>query len=116
MFRQVRQRDILMVPMPFSDLSGVKRRPVLVISNNIYNSKGSDFLAAAITSKFTERDYGVLLQGEDMEEGKLPLTSQIRADKIFSVSRERISAKFGRLKRETFNRVTNEVLLLIESK
>jgi mRNA-degrading endonuclease toxin of MazEF toxin-antitoxin module len=31
------QGDILLVPIPFTDLSSQNRRPVIVISNNAYN-------------------------------------------------------------------------------
>jgi mRNA interferase MazF len=33
------QGDILLIPIPFTDLSSQKRRPVIVISNNEYNGK-----------------------------------------------------------------------------
>jgi len=31
------QGEILLIPIPFSDLQSVKKRPVLVISNDNYN-------------------------------------------------------------------------------
>lgn len=44
------QGDILLIPIPFTDLSSSKRRPVLVISNNEYNSRTDDIIVTAITS------------------------------------------------------------------
>lgn len=45
------QGDILLIPIPFTDLSSSKRRPVLVISNSEY------IIVAAITSNIEEKDY-----------------------------------------------------------
>jgi len=42
--------EIVLIPVPFSDLSSVKKRPVLVISNTSHNFTSSDILVAAITS------------------------------------------------------------------
>jgi len=37
------QRDILLIPIPFTDLTSQRRRPVVVISNDEYNhSKKGD--------------------------------------------------------------------------
>lgn len=44
----VRAGDIVLLPFPFTDLSAVKKRPVLVLSDE--DSLG-DFLALAITSQ-----------------------------------------------------------------
>lgn len=52
-----RQGDILLIPFPFSDLSSIKQRPVLVLSNSEYNRSQQDIVVAAITSNVTERDY-----------------------------------------------------------
>jgi 16S rRNA A1518/A1519 N6-dimethyltransferase RsmA/KsgA/DIM1 with predicted DNA glycosylase/AP lyase activity len=39
---KVNQRDIILIKFPFSDLSGAKVRPALVISNQGYNTKSLD--------------------------------------------------------------------------
>ncbi len=41
------QRDIILIPFPFSDLAGSKVRPALVISNNAYNKKYLDAVVVA---------------------------------------------------------------------
>jgi len=55
-----KQGDILLIPIPFSDLSSNKKRPVLVLSNNDYNNKTEDIIVAAITSNLAEKDYIVM--------------------------------------------------------
>ncbi len=44
------QREIVLVPFPYSDLTTTKRRPVLIISNNDYNHNFQDVLVYVITS------------------------------------------------------------------
>jgi len=51
------QGDIVIIPVPFTDLSSQKRRPVIVISNNMYNRKTKDIVVVALTSNPTETDY-----------------------------------------------------------
>ncbi len=109
------QRDILLVPVPFTDLSSVKRRPVLVISNNAYNSKTSDILVAAITSNIQENPYGLTINSPDLEQGSLPLMSQIRADKIYALNSRIVSKKFGKLKRAQFEKVVRTISGILQT-
>ncbi len=43
-----KQRDILIIPIPYTDLSSQKKRPVPVISNDYYNGKTADIIVTAI--------------------------------------------------------------------
>ncbi len=45
--------DVVVVPFPFSSLADQKRRPALIISNQI----GSDFILCQITSKRSNCDW-----------------------------------------------------------
>ena len=66
-----KQGDILLIPIPFSDLSSHKKRPVLVLSNNSYQDKTEDMLVAAITSNILEKEFEVQITNNDMHVGTL---------------------------------------------
>jgi len=43
--------DIVLVPFPFTDQSGIKRRPAVVVSSRRYNTARPDLIIMAITSQ-----------------------------------------------------------------
>jgi mRNA interferase MazF len=45
-----RQGDVLLVPFPFTDQSGVKLRPAVVMSSDDYNLRHTNLILAPITS------------------------------------------------------------------
>jgi mRNA interferase MazF len=45
------QGDVLLVPFPFTDQSGTKQRPAVVLSSNKYNRSHPDIILAPITSQ-----------------------------------------------------------------
>lgn len=50
------QGDILLVPFPFTDQSGSKQRPAIVLSADRYNQTHPDVILAPITSQVTNLD------------------------------------------------------------
>ena len=46
-----RQGDVLLVPYPFTDQSGSKQRPAVVLSSNVYNQVHPDVILAPVTSQ-----------------------------------------------------------------
>lgn len=105
--------DILLIPIPFTDLSSNKKRPVLVLSNNDYNSKTEDIIVAAITSNLTEKDYTVMLSDKDLKEGTLKVDSSIRVDKIYTLSQSIIINKFGAVNEHIVANVRKAIYELI---
>jgi len=53
------QGDVLLIPIPFTDLSSRKRRPVIVISNDAYNRRTADIVVVAMTSNPAPADYSI---------------------------------------------------------
>ena len=111
---EARQQDIVWVRFPYSDLKEHQFRPAVVISNDGYNQSGLDAMVCAITSKLDKREYSVLIDQSDIDEGKLPLKSRIRADKVMQVSKSLIAKAFARLNAKTFDLVVNEISKLVK--
>jgi len=107
------QGDILLVPLPFTDLSSQKRRPVLVLSNDSYNHLTEDVMVAAITSAIDSKAYTVLLANDDMAEGVLKVDSCIRADKIYTLSQHLVTKRFGKVKPEIIEAVIQKMLAVM---
>jgi len=89
------QGDIVLIPVPFSDLSASKRRPVLVISNDRYNNTSPDMIVIAITSNLVQP--GIRIVQSDMVTGQLPKTSVIRSDKIYTLDQSIVVKSIGRI-------------------
>ncbi len=104
------QRDIVLVPFPYSDLSAVKRRPVLVLSNNDYNIAFADILVCVITSNLFEDNYSLVREDSDLESGLLPEKSIIKCHKLFTIEQTQIIKKFSTLNQNKFS----EVIKLLE--
>ena len=109
-----KQREIVLVPFPFSDLTQIKKRPVLIISNDSYNELFEDVLVCIITSKHYEDNYSVNLENDDLEFGVLPEPSTIKAHKIFSVHKTKIIKKFSSIKPSLYKKVFDRIKNLVE--
>ncbi len=96
-----KQSEIVLVPFPYSDMSGSKRRPVLIVSNDQYNASFPDTVVVVITSKIGKVDeYSLTLESKDLEIGLLPEPSLIRVHKLFTIEQSRILKRFSVLGRE----------------
>ncbi|MGI6702567.1 MAG: type II toxin-antitoxin system PemK/MazF family toxin [Clostridia bacterium] len=107
------QGDILLIPIPFSDLTSSKKRPVLVLSNNDYNKKTEDIIVAAVTSNIISKDYNILISNKDMQEGNLHVNSCVRVDKIYTLSQSIVIKKFGTVRPEVINNIKEKLGKLI---
>lgn len=110
-----KQGDIVLIPVPFTDLSTNKRRPVLILSNNDYNSKTNDVVVVAITSNIIAKNYTVFITGKDLLEGSLKVDSCIRVDKIYTLSKNIIIKKFGTVNQIIMEDVKEKLNNIIEN-
>lgn len=110
----LKQGDIVLIPIPFTDLTSQKRRPTIIISSNNYNEKHEDIVVVALTSNVESRDFTITLTTDDLEEGSLKVTSMIRVDKIYTLNKSIILKTFGRVKPAILTKIKDSLLKLIE--
>jgi mRNA interferase MazF len=101
--------DVVVVPFPFSDLTGHKRRPAFVIAN----LPGDDLIVCQITSQYKSDPWALPLAKSDFLTGHLPVDSFIRPNKIFTASQSLILYAAGHLSRTKVNEITSAVINII---
>jgi mRNA interferase MazF len=110
-----KQGDILLIPIPFTDLSSQKRRPVIVISNDQYNRKTSDIIVVAMTSNPQVTEYSLSITSSDLVEGALNRPGKIRVDKIYTLSQTIVAKTFGQVDDKTLSRIRRRLVNLVAS-
>ena len=98
--------DVVVVPFPFSDKAGGKRRPALVLSNREFNSAGHTVLAM-ITTK-GHRQWPGDSEIRELEETGLPLPCIVRL-KLFTLDNRVILRTLGHLGDADASRVKNNI-------
>lgn len=106
------QGDIILIPIPFTDLSSQKRRPVIVISNDDYNRKTQDILVVAMTSNPTPTDYSFPISSANLEKGTLNRPGRVRVDKIYTLSQSIAVKTFGGVNAATLAQIRQVLLEL----
>jgi mRNA interferase MazF len=109
-----KQRDIILIPIPFTDLASQKKRPAIVISSDKYNDTSEDIIVVALTSNVKKQDFTIVITSEDLEDGKLKATSMIRVDKIYTLNKSIVLKQFGRIKSSVLAKIKTTLLKLIE--
>ena len=98
--------DIVVLNFPFSDLSGAKRRPALVLADLM----GNDLILCQITSIATKDIYAIQIEEEDYINGTLKTESVIRPNKIFTADKSLILYVACTIGNEKANKVTEALM------
>ncbi len=110
------QGDIVLIPIPFTDLSSQRRRPVIVVSNNTYNRRTVDIVVVAMTSNPDPVDYSFVITSSDLERGTLNRPGKVRVDKLYTLSQSIVIKTFGRVNARVLDRIRSVVEELIMTK
>ena len=85
-------------------------RPVLIVSQDVFNERSGTVIAMAITSRHQRAGFPLTLE---LSSGKLPKNSWVKMSQIRTLSVERIGKKIGRISPEELVRVIeglNEII------
>jgi mRNA interferase MazF len=102
--------DVVIIPFPFSDLTGNKRRPALILAD----LNGDDCIVCQITSKNRSDPLAIPLAAADFSSGGLPVDSFIRPNKIFTADKSLVLSTAGRLADEKMGTAINAVISIIQ--
>jgi len=111
----LQQGDIVLVPVPFTDLSSQKRRPVIVVSSNEYNAAGLDMVVVAMTSNPVQTPWSFPISAGDLADGRLNRPGTVRGDKIYTLSQALAVTRFGGVSEDVLTRIRRVLRDLFEA-
>ncbi|MFH1981498.1 MAG: type II toxin-antitoxin system PemK/MazF family toxin [Pseudomonadota bacterium] len=85
-------------------------RPVLVLSQNVFNERSGTVIAIAITSQPQQAGFPLTLE---LEDAKLPKQSWVKISQIRTLSTKRIRKKISKASEEEISRIIeglNEII------
>ena len=103
--------DVIVLPFPFTDLSGNKKRPAFVV----VDLPGNDIIVCQITSNAKSDNLALPLRAHDFISGNLPIDSFIRPNKIFTADKNLILSVAGHLSETKICDTLNAIIAVISS-
>ena len=97
--------EVVVIPLPQTDLTVGKRRPALVIAD----LPGRDLILCQITSRAHADAFSVPLDSSDFERGQLAQPSFIRPQRLFTVEHHVILYSVGKVTAAKFDEVWRRV-------
>ena len=101
---------VVVLPFPFSDLTGSKRRPAFVLAD----VDGSDVVLCQITSRAKSDPYAVAVDGRDFSSGALSMDSYVRPNKIFTADKRVILYVAGQLSETKTSAIVDSVISILK--
>jgi len=104
----MKKGDIILVPFPFTNLSGSKIRPALVLI-----ASDLDVSVSFITTQFDWKDEACL-EVQSSTENNLKKNSLMRLNKLASLDKQLVLGRIGRLSSLDIERVNKKLIELFQ--
>jgi len=102
---------VVLIPFPFSDLSGTKKRPALILAN----AGRGDWVCAQITSNPYGDAAAIALAENDCLESTLARVSYIRPGKLFTTHENLFLRVVAHIRGDKLAHVRQAVITLIQT-
>jgi mRNA interferase MazF len=103
------QKELVLLPYPFSNQEGSKVRPAIIVSNDNFNKKCEDCVMVPLTTVIKDEPFSLILTQDSLESGRLLKQSRIRIDKIFTIKKSLILMKIGKVNDKTIEKIKFEI-------
>ena len=101
---------VVLVRFPFSDLSGAKLRPAIVLAD----AGRGDWLLCQVTSQPYADPQAVEVTNNDLASGSFRKNSYARPGKLFTANAGIMTGKIGELRSEKLEEIVRAVISLLE--
>ncbi len=108
-----KQKEIILVPVLFSNQKEAKTRPAIIISNDTYNQNYEDILVVPLTTNLKENECCITINQTNLEKGNLYYESKIRIDKINPIKQDLIIMKIGSINNKTLENIIKNLIDLL---
>jgi mRNA interferase MazF len=100
-----RKGDIVVVRFPFTDQTGMKKRPALVI----FKPEGDNVILAQITGQ-DRGHYAITIEQDDVSKGRLDETSYVQPDIIITLHQDLILGRIAILKPDKLKEIADKII------
>lgn len=106
--------EIVVADILYSAQAGIKKRPVLVISNAKHNNQSANVIVLSISSTELKTPYDVALTNKDLVEGELITESKILCDFPTTLEKTMVPKKIGKIRKEKLDETKKKIKELYE--
>jgi mRNA interferase MazF len=100
--------DIVLLPFPFTDLSGLKNRPALILVDG-----ESDITVSFITTQLEwQEDFDIKI--EPTLTNGLKRTSLVRLSKLATIDKDLVLGELGKLSQDELNNVDRSLVRILK--
>jgi mRNA interferase MazF len=104
----MKKGDLVLIPFPFTDLTGAKKRPELVLVSTDF-----DVTVSFITSQIKWSEEHDIIINPSLNNG-LKIISLIRLSKVATIKKELVIGKLGELSQRELTKINRGLIALFE--
>lgn len=103
--------EVWLVPFPFTDQSGAKLRPALILSKSSHNQGSDSVIMCSVTTNPNRKS--VPLQEKDLSSGKLYENCYAAYDTVFTLNRKLATKRIFVLNPEAMEKIKEGLLSIL---